>query len=127
VLLLLALGSAHDWIRGCDDPGIRPPEERGVDAPSPPPTAVRAEPAGPATVDLNRADSIALDALPGIGPVLASRILAHRRLNGPFRAPEELMGVRGVGPALYGKLEGRISVGAWAGGGRDTAGADPRR
>jgi len=51
------------------------------------------------TVDLNRADEVELQALPGIGPALASRIVAHRRRRGGrFTRAEELLEVRGIGP-----------------------------
>src|SRR5438045_1651888 len=48
---------------------------------------------GPATasgpVDLGTADAAGLDALPGIGPVLAARIVAHRARHGAFRSVDE--------------------------------------
>lgn len=110
VLLLLALGSAHDFVRG-GGPGRAPRPIVEVSVPHDTIGGSRpARVAAATSVDLNRADSLALDGLPGIGPVLTSRILAHRRSHGPFRAPEELLGVRGVGPALYAKLKGRITV-----------------
>lgn len=110
VLLLLALGSAHDFMRGGTRSASRPVVEIEATVGVPPPAPQPAMPVGAIRVDLNRADSLGLDGLPGIGPVLTSRILAHRRANGPFRTPEELLGVRGVGPALFAKLKGRISV-----------------
>jgi competence protein ComEA len=76
------------------------------------------ERAGPApadavvVVDLNRAGLAELDALPGIGPVLAGRILQHRDAHGPFREPEDLLAVPGIGPRLYERLRPRIRVGA---------------
>jgi competence protein ComEA len=51
----------------------------------------------PAGVDLNRADRTALATLPGIGPTLADRIVAHREAHGPFRQPEDLLVVPGIG------------------------------
>ncbi|MFA5028270.1 MAG: helix-hairpin-helix domain-containing protein, partial [Candidatus Methylomirabilota bacterium] len=69
------------------------------DLPAAPPA--RAErPAAPRSgVDLNSADAATLAALPGVGPVLAQRILASRQAQGPFRAPEDLLRVPGLGPA----------------------------
>ena len=44
-------------------------------------------------VDLNRADSAAFDALPGIGPYLASRMVAYREALGGYRCPEQLLNI----------------------------------
>jgi len=52
-----------------------------------------------------------LEALPGIGAVTARRIVAHRREIGAFRQVEDLIRVRGIGPAKLGELRGRVSVG----------------
>ena len=62
-------------------------------------------------IDVNRASEMELTALRGIGPALARRIVEYREKNGPFRSVEELVQVRGIGPA---KLEGfrdRATVG----------------
>ena len=57
-----------------------------------------------AKVSLNSADVAALDALPGIGPVTAERILQDRLTNGPFRDVDELDRVPGVGPGTVEQL-----------------------
>jgi competence protein ComEA len=62
-------------------------------------------------IDLNRASVAELDELPGVGPVLAGRIVEYRRVHGPFRAVEELLAIRGVGPKSFGRLRPRVSVG----------------
>ncbi|WP_062529799.1 ComEA family DNA-binding protein [Demequina rhizosphaerae] len=54
----------------------------------------------PGPVDLNNADETALQALPGVGEVLAARIVADREAHGPFAAIEDLERVSGVGPAI---------------------------
>jgi competence protein ComEA len=59
---------------------------------------------GGGRVDLNTATAAELDALPGIGPVLAQRIVDHRGRNGPFRTVEELDDVPGIGPAIAAEL-----------------------
>ena len=51
-----------------------------------------------ATVSVNRADAVALDALPGIGPVTAARIVDEREQSGPFASVDDLDRVPGVGP-----------------------------
>lgn len=51
-----------------------------------------------APVRLNSATAEELDALPGIGPVTAQKIVAHREEHGAFRAVDELEAVSGIGP-----------------------------
>jgi competence protein ComEA len=52
----------------------------------------------------------ALDSLPGIGPVLAGRIVAWREEHGRFRSLEELADVEGIGPALLERLAPSVRV-----------------
>ncbi|MDA2929204.1 helix-hairpin-helix domain-containing protein [Acidobacteria bacterium AH-259-O06] len=61
-------------------------------------------------INLNTATSVELDSLPGIGPVLAGRILQFRKINGPFKRTEDLMNVRGIGEKKFLKLKDRIRV-----------------
>lgn len=67
-------------------------------------------------LDLNTATAEQLETLPGIGEVKAAAILAVRAERGGFRSVEELESVRGIGPALLGKLRARITVGPLRGG-----------
>lgn len=60
-------------------------------------------------VNLNTADEAALDALPGIGPVLAARVLEHRTAH-PFASVEDLEDVPGIGPALMAELRTLVTV-----------------
>lgn len=50
-----------------------------------------------ARIDINRATADQLQTLPGIGPVYAAAIVEHRRTN-PFKTPEDLLEVSGIGP-----------------------------
>ena len=61
-------------------------------------------------LDLNRATAAELEELPGVGPVLAERILAHREEHGPFTEPVELRGVRGIGEATWASLRDLVGV-----------------
>ncbi|MGY2066157.1 ComEA family DNA-binding protein [Blastococcus sp. SYSU DS0619] len=61
-------------------------------------------------VDLNTAGVAELDALPGIGPVLAQRIVDHRTRTGGFRSVEELDDVPGIGPAIAAELAELVGV-----------------
>ncbi len=69
-------------------------------------------------IDLNRASQQELEALPRIGPAIARRIVADRSRRGPFLTVDALDRVRGIGPGLLRRLEGLISAGGAAGGGR---------
>jgi competence protein ComEA len=83
---------------------------------SPPPGTEQAGPAthgdGPGTgpVNLNTATVAELDRLPGVGPVLAQRIVDHRTRHGGFRSVDELRMVDGVGEARYAQLKDLITV-----------------
>lgn len=61
-------------------------------------------------VHLNRATASELEALPGIGPVLAARIVAHREENGPFGVVEDLLDVVGIGESKLAEVRGVIRV-----------------
>lgn len=120
VAALLALGTLHDLVRSARPPLPVPagsePARGEVGRGSAPPADGRPEPALPAAgdplpLDLNTADAPALDALPGIGPVLAARILAERRRLGGFRSVDDLLAVPGIGPRLHGRIAPRVRVG----------------
>lgn len=46
---------------------------------------------------VNQGDAAALDALPGVGPTIAERIIEYREVHGNFVYPEDLLGVKGIG------------------------------
>ncbi|MCK9899840.1 ComEA family DNA-binding protein [Frankia sp. Cpl3] len=79
-------------------PGPAPPP-LGAGADPAPRAAVSGEPggAGGQPLDLNTATAAQLDDLPGVGPVLAQRIIDWRSENGPFTSPDQLGEVTGVG------------------------------
>lgn len=53
--------------------------------------------APPVPTNINTASAEQLQRLPRIGPALAERIVEHRRVNGPFRQPDEITEVKGIG------------------------------
>lgn len=63
-----------------------------------------------ALININTASASELESLPGIGPVLAGRIVAYRTENGPFEATEDLMDVSGIGEGYYAQLCDLITV-----------------
>jgi competence protein ComEA len=65
---------------------------------------------GGGTVDLNTATTEQLDSLPGVGPVLAQRILDWRGEHGPFTTVDQLREVPGIGEAKFGQLRDRVTV-----------------
>lgn len=117
VAALLVMGTLHDAWRSARPPAPAPPAAsgRGAEAIAEPLSAPAAgapdSGAAAARLDLNSADAHALDALPGIGPVLAERILRERRRLGGFRSAEELLSVPGIGPRLYERISPRVRVG----------------
>lgn len=62
-------------------------------------------------VDLNTAGLEELMALPGIGEVRARAILEDREANGPYRYPEELVRVKGIGEGILGDILDQITTG----------------
>lgn len=64
------------------------------------PKLTRSEaPTPPDRIDLNVASAAELERLPRVGPALAKRIVEWRERHGPFRGPDDLRHVRGIGPA----------------------------
>jgi competence protein ComEA len=63
-----------------------------------------------APLDINLASREELMRLPGIGPVLAERIVADRQANGPFRRVEDLTRIRGIKSRTLEKLRPYIFV-----------------
>ena len=63
-----------------------------------------------ALVNINTADVMALDTLPGIGPTTAQRIVDYRVKNGPFDSVDALRDVSGIGDKKYADLADRIRI-----------------
>jgi competence protein ComEA len=64
-----------------------------------------------AKVNINTATAEELEALPRIGPALAQRIIAYRRAHGAFQKVDDLLAVKGIGPALLATLRPYVTVG----------------
>lgn len=63
-----------------------------------------------ALVNLNTADQVALETLPGVGPVTAAAILQWRTENGGFTAVEELLEVSGIGDATLAEIAPYVTI-----------------
>ncbi|MEM7246123.1 MAG: helix-hairpin-helix domain-containing protein [Acidobacteriota bacterium] len=98
VLLLLALTFS---------PAARPALAQEA---SPPPSPPAAEQAEEHRVDINGADLVELMGLPRVGPVLAARIVEHRRAVAPFRSVDELLLVKGIGLRTLERLRPHVRV-----------------
>mgnify|MGYP000144095527 CR=1 FL=1 len=61
-------------------------------------------------LDINRATLAQLDTLPGIGPVMANRIFAYRKLNGPFTLIDDLKKVSGIGDATFAEISKLVRI-----------------
>ncbi len=73
------------------------------------PSAFNAAPVMDAGVDLNLAGVSDLESLPGVGPVLANRIVDFREEHGPFSTVEDLLDVPGIGEAKLALMRDAIS------------------
>jgi competence protein ComEA len=108
-LLMVILGGGHavDLIMTRHAPPAPVAERVSVTpapaspARSPYPAAYLSHPLG----FISTAPADSLDLLPGIGPVLAARIVADRAARGPFTSWTELDRVRGIGPATVARLQ----------------------
>ncbi|TDC83145.1 ComEA family DNA-binding protein [Micromonospora sp. KC606] len=85
-------------------PGVTMPAAPGA------PPAAGAAPGPGERLNLNTATLAQLDALPGVGPVLAQRILTHRDQHGGFRSVGDLRRVDGIGDARYEQLKDLVTV-----------------
>lgn len=73
-------------------------------------TALAATASGNPQVNINTATAQELQLLPRVGPALAQRIVDFRSANGPFKAPEELARVKGIGEKSFARLAPYVSV-----------------
>lgn len=61
-------------------------------------------------INLNRATARELDALDGIGPVIASRIIDYRKKNGSFMSIDDLQKVSGIGAAKFALIKSKVRI-----------------
>ena len=92
--------------------GTRAPIPRplpGVNVP-PSPNANTPEGASSVRVNINTASMSDLDTLSGVGPSIAKAIIDYRTKNGPFGSIEDLLNVRGIGPAKLDAMREQVTV-----------------
>ena len=61
-------------------------------------------------ININSADAAQLALLPRVGPSVAQRLVEYRKQNGPFKKPEDLMLVRGIGEKTYDLLKPYVAT-----------------
>ena len=76
-----------------------------------PPLTRSTEPTELSVININNATVADFQLLPGIGPLLAERIVAYREENGPFEIPGELMNVEGIGEKKLEEIWDYITTG----------------
>jgi comEA protein len=59
----------------------------------------------PEKININTADADTLTQLPGIGDVIAQRIIDYRTANGDFKDISDIMDVSGIGPSVYNDIK----------------------
>ncbi len=69
------------------------------------------EPQSGGLININTAPAEELDLLPGIGPVIAQRIIDYREQHGPFQSIEDIQEVKGIGEVTFEKIKDRITTG----------------
>ncbi|MDI3280678.1 MAG: helix-hairpin-helix domain-containing protein [Bacillota bacterium] len=89
------------------EPGARPGPATSAVLPG----SKRAAEAKPRPVDVNRAGVEELTALPGIGPVLARRVVEQRQKRGWYKKVEDLLEVPGIGPKVLEKIRPWVRLG----------------
>jgi competence protein ComEA len=89
----------------------------GTSSPTPEPTATLVSAPTSASsstgglININTATLAELETLPRIGPTIAQRIIDYRTANGPFTSIEQIMNVKGIGPATFAQIKDLITVG----------------
>ena len=68
----------------------------------------KAIPRGP--ININRATARQLDALDGVGPVIAQRIVDYRKINGSFLSIDDLQKVSGIGAAKFAQIKAKVKI-----------------
>jgi competence protein ComEA len=97
------------WKQADPDPAQKGGSIQDQSGDEPTETETTPTPAWP--ININLATQSELESLPGIGPVIAQRIIQYRQESGPFEKVEEIQAVRGIGEAIFGQIKAYITVG----------------
>lgn len=92
-------------------PAIAPTQKPGQPAATAPAAPLVEQPAQASLlININTASQAELELLPGIGPVMAARVIEYRDENGGFEKIEDLLDVSGIGPATFERIKNLITV-----------------
>lgn len=92
-------------------PAIAPTLKPGQPAATAPTAPLVEQPAQASLlININTASQAELELLPGIGPVMAARVIEYRDENGGFEKIEDLLDVSGIGPATFERIKNLITV-----------------
>lgn len=92
-------------------PAIAPTLKPGQPAATAPAAPLVEQPAQASLlININTASQAELELLPGIGPVMAARVIEYRDENGGFEKIEDLLDVSGIGPATFERIKNLITV-----------------
>jgi competence protein ComEA len=103
----LVAAAVAELRQAVDEGAARSPTSSSKSTPSPKPT-LPPRPRG--RININTATAAQLDLLPGVGPSIARRIIDHRRKNGLFRKPEDLIEVEGISEKTFERMRPYVTV-----------------
>ena len=83
---------------------VIPAKGEGVDSP------ISSGTTASGLININTADSTALQEIPGVGPATADKIIAYRNENGRFASKEDIKNVSGIGDKTYEKMKDKITT-----------------
>jgi len=98
------LGEINRRVEARTEAETAPEAEQGSETPD------ASDSADSGLININTADAATLQLLPGIGPAIAERIVAHRETHGAFRIIEEITDVSGIGEARFMDIRDQITV-----------------
>jgi len=109
-LNLAAIVQDGDFLYVPFEPPLTPESGQGIIATPAQPPGYPMSTSTLGVININTAPQDQLETLPGIGPVTAQKIIAHREINGPFASIQAIQDVSGIGPVTFEKIRDLITV-----------------
>ncbi|MDE2127582.1 MAG: helix-hairpin-helix domain-containing protein [Armatimonadetes bacterium] len=95
---------------GAANRSVPPPPIAPVPGPTPGGKSAKLQPGSTVKIPVNTATASALMELPGVGPVMAGRIMSWRRTHGAFRSLQELRHIKGIGPKRLKRIAPFVTI-----------------